>query len=221
MRADSQNELTELRERVVTLEAALAAAHQENALLRQKVDALVRRVFGTSSEQIDPAQLELLLQLPAAAISATPVAQPLPPLPEPRSSRARNDHTPRLPEHLPVFEQIIDPEPVKAQPEAWRCIGQEVNEQLDYEPGRFLRRRIIRRKYVHRTHSDLAPIIAPLPESLRERGLAAPGLLAHLLVSKYCDHLPLYRQEQIFAAAMTCICRARRWPAGWSFVPTG
>src|SRR6185437_10781813 len=43
------------------------------------------------------------------------------------------------------------------------------------------------------------PIIAPLPDCLQERGLAAPGLLAHVLVSKYCDHLPLYRQEQIFA----------------------
>jgi transposase len=196
MRADSQNELIQLRERVVTLEAALAAAHQENALLRQKVDALVRRVFGTSSEQIDPAQLELLLQL---STIATPPAVEARSFPQERAPRARKESRPRLPEHLPVIEQILDPEPVKTQPEAWRCIGQEVNEQLDYEPGRFLRRRIIRRKYVHRTDTDLAPIIALLPESLRERGLAAPGLLAHILVSKYCDHLPLYRQEQIFA----------------------
>ena len=74
-----------------------------------------------------------------------------------------------------------------------------MNELLDYEPGRFLRRRTIRRKYMHRTDTDRAPIIAPLPQSLRERGLAAPGLLAHMLVSKYCDHLPLHRQKQIFA----------------------
>jgi transposase len=120
-------------------------------------------------------------------------------LPEPHTPRARKESTPRLPENLPLVEQVIDPEPVQAAPQAWRCIGQEVNEQLDYEPGRFLRRRIIRRKYVHRTDADQAPIIAPLPQSLRERGLAAPGLLAQVLVSKYCDHLPLYRQEQIFA----------------------
>ena len=78
-------------------------------------------------------------------------------------------------------------------------IGEEVSEQLDYEPGHFLRRRIVRRKYVHRTNLDQAPVIAPLPEKLQERGLAAPGLLAHIITSKYCDHLPLYRQEQIFA----------------------
>ena len=46
---------------------------------------------------------------------------------------------------------------------------------------------------------DLAPVIAPLPERLLDRSLPAPGLLAHILVSKYCDHLPLYRQEQIYA----------------------
>ena len=68
-----------------------------------------------------------------------------------------------------------------------------------YEPARFLRRRIIRKKYVHRTEVDAVPVIAPLPERLLDRSLPAPGLLAHILVSKYCDHLPLYRQEQIYA----------------------
>lgn len=194
MRADPQTELTELRELVSTLQAALLASQTENALLRQKVDALVRRIFGARSEALDPAQLELLLQLSTTPPAAAPPQRGL----ETSPSRSRKENAPRLPEHLPVVEQVLDPEPVKAQPEQWRCIGQEVSEQLDYEPGRFLRRRLVRRKYVHRINADRAPIIAPLPASLRERGLAAPGLLAHLLVSKYCDHLPLYRQEQIF-----------------------
>ena len=173
----------------------LAAARRENELLRQKIDLLVRRVFGTSSERLDRGQLELLLQLPEGTTqeAAAPVAEKQLRLPFPRRQR-----TPRLPENLPVVEEVIDPEPVKAQPDAWRCIGQEVSEQLDYEPARFLRRRLIRRKYVHRTHRDAAPVIAALPERLLDRGLPAPGLLAHILVSKYCDHLPLYRQEQIF-----------------------
>lgn len=64
---------------------------------------------------------------------------------------------PRLPDNLPVIEEVIDPEPVKAQPESWRCIGQEVSEQLDYEPGRFLRRRTVRRKYVQRADPAAAP----------------------------------------------------------------
>jgi transposase len=195
MRA-SLNELTVLRERVATLEAALAGAQQENEFLRQKIDALVRRVFGASNERIDPAQLELLLQLPAASTVAVP-SPSSPPASGP--ARPRPERAARLPENLPVIEQIIEPELVRQQPQAWRCIGQEVSEQLDYEPGRFLRRRTIRKKYVHRTERDRAPLIAPLPERLADRSLPAPGLLAHILVSKYCDHLPLYRQEQIFA----------------------
>ena len=192
----NQDELTALRELVVSLRTALEESRQENALLRQKVEALVRRVFGASSERLDPAQLELL-HLPVA--DPAPVVNPTPSLPEPRAARAKKERAPRLPEHLPVVEEGIDPEPVQAQPEQWRCIGQEVSEQLDDEPGRFLRRRTIRRKYVSRLEPARAPVIAPLPACLQERSLAAPGLLAQIVVSKYCDHLPLYRQEQIFA----------------------
>ena len=189
-------ELSALRELVVTLKEALELTRQENVLLRQKIDLLVRRVFGASSEKLDRAQLELLLHLPALAEINAPVAA----VAEPKVSvsRSRKDRAPRLPDNLPVVEEVIEPEPVKASPEQWRCIGQEVSEQLDYEPARFLRRRTIRKKYVSRTDMDLAPVIAPLPECLQERGAAAPGLLAHILVAKYCDHLPLYRQEQIF-----------------------
>ncbi|MCX6894064.1 MAG: IS66 family transposase [Verrucomicrobia bacterium] len=189
-------ELSALRELVGTLQQALELSRQENILLRQKIDSLVRRVFGSSSEKLDRAQLELLLQLPIlleTSTSAVVVEEP-----KVAVSRSRKDRTPRLPDNLPVVEEVIEPEPVKTAPEQWRCIGQEVSEQLDYEPARFLRRRTIRKKYVSRTDIDLAPVIAPLPECLQERSIAAPGLLAQVLVSKYCDHLPLYRQEQIF-----------------------
>ena len=184
------DELTTLRELVSTLQ-------RENSLLRQKIDALCRRVFGHSSEKIDAAQLELLLQL--AATEAASANDSSVAIQKASSARPRKEKSPRVPENLPVVEQIIEPHEVIAQPEQWRLIGQEVSEQLDYEPGRFLRRRLIRRKYVHVSDPDRAPILAPLPEKLLDRGVAGPGLLAHILVSKYCDHLPLYRQEQIFA----------------------
>ncbi len=189
----------ELKQQLEQCQEALAAAQRENVLLRQKLDALARRIFGVSSEVLNPAQLQLLLSLPE--LSAQPTATPAAPavVLERAPKPAKRSRAPRLPEHLPVIEEVIDPEPVKAAPEHWRCIGQEVSEQLDYEPGRFLRRRTVRRKYVHRTEVDAAPVIAPLPECLQERGLAAPGLLAQVIVSKFCDHLPLYRQEQIFA----------------------
>ena len=93
------------------------------------------------------------MQLPAPATATATVAAPE----QERAERSRPERTARLPENLPVVEEVIDPEPVKAQPEQWRCIGQEVSEQLDYEPGRFLRRRVVRRKYVHKTNPDFAP----------------------------------------------------------------
>src|ERR1700733_1294954 len=166
----------------------------ENALLRQKIDLLVKRVFGSSSEPLDKNQLELLAQPANSATIQAIVAAPE----KERAEHSRKERTARLPENLPVVEEVIEPEPVKAQPEQWRCIGEEVSEQLDYEPGRFLKRRVVRRKYVHKTNPDCAPVIAALPERLLDRSLPAPGLLAHIVVGKYCDHLPLYRQEQIY-----------------------
>lgn len=178
-------------------EAQLAALKQENELLRKKIDLLIRKLFGAQSEKLDPAQLLLLLQgLDEPGKTPEPVAAEAPRRsmdPSPPRERA-----PRLPEHLPVIEEVLDPEPVKAAPQAWRYIGEEGSEQLDYEPARFLRRRLIRRKYVLRGEVDAVPVIAALPESLQERCLAAPGLLAQILIAKYCDHLPLYRQEQIY-----------------------
>jgi transposase len=183
------DELRLLRELVVSQQ-------REIAQLREKIDLLLRRFFSSSSEKIDPAQLELLLQLQPATAQ---VAQPEPVVPVQPPVRPREKRAPRLPENLPVVEVVVEPAEVLAQPGAWRRIGQEVSEQLDYEPGRFLRRRIVRPTYVHVSEPDQAPVTAPLCEKLLDRGIAAPGLLAQVLVSKYVDHLPLYRQEQIFA----------------------
>lgn len=184
----------------------LEALRQENKLLREKVDLLVKRIFGAKSEQLDEQQLMLLLQggdegaKKAPASGADPAALEAelekPISPDHRSKQPR-PREPRLPEHLPAVETVVDPDEVKADPSAWRCMGEEVTEQLDYEPARFLRRRLIRRKYVRRDHPFQAPVIAPL-HLLQERSLAAPGLLAAIIVGKYCDHLPLYRQEQIW-----------------------
>jgi transposase len=182
----------------------IAALEAENKLLRQKIDLLARRIFGVKSEKLSPAQLELLLtgmESPAPgkseASSNVRTGDRLEAPPAEHLVRVKGERPPRLPERLAVEEQIIDPDIVLAQPDLWRCIGEEINEQLDYEPARFLCRRRIRRKFVNRREPEAAPVIAPL-HILQDRCLAAPGLLAQIIVSKYCDHLPLYRQEQIF-----------------------
>lgn len=175
---------------------------KENVLLRERINLLIRRVFGSKSEKLDRAQLELLLGLTGdddskkaePAGGDTPAADPAAPSQKPR--RAVGKVT-RLPEHLPVQEEVIIPLPVQAEPEKFRCIGEEVTEQLDINPARYFRRRLIRKKYVRIDQPQLAPIIAPLPATLGDRCLATPAMAANVVTAKYCDHLPLYRQEQI------------------------
>ena len=91
-------ELSALRELVGSLKAALELSRQENTLLRQKIDLLVRRVFGSSSERLDRAQLELLLQLPALAESPAPVAV-VEDCPQKKMMAVRKDRAPRLPDN--------------------------------------------------------------------------------------------------------------------------
>jgi len=195
----------ELLQKLHVREMEVEQLKQENLLLRQKIDALARRLFGVKSEQLDENQLLLLLQMskepdgPFEGKGSGPEALAAePPRPSKASSEKPRGRTPRLPENLPVIEEVIVPEPVKAAPHLWRRIGEEVTEKLDYEPGRFLRRRTVRPKYVRRGELDAVPVIAPLPNSLLERSVVTPGLLAQIIVSKYCDHLPLYRQESIY-----------------------
>ena len=133
-----------------------------------------------------------------AAVEAAAAQAALEPKPKANATRPR-ERGPRVPEHLPVREIILDPEEVKAAPAQWTCIGEEVSEQLDYTPGSFTRLRTIRRKYVSRIDRHLPPIIAPLAPTLQERCIAAPSLLAHAFVSRYRDHLPWYRLESIYA----------------------
>jgi len=188
-------------------DAIIARLELENKLLRDKIDLLIRRVFGRSSEALDEQQLTLLLQgedaaakkAPASGSDATGLEAELAKGDKQlKAKTARGERKPRLPDDLPVSEElIIDPEAVKAEPQAYRQMGEEITEQLDYTPAQFSKRRIIRRKYVKRAELHQAPIIAQL-DTLAERSLAAPGLLAHIIVSKYCDHLPLYRQEQMY-----------------------
>lgn len=203
------------------LEQENAQLREENRLLRQKIDALSRRLFGVKSEALNPAQMQLLLDTMEHDDSGpeeAPAPEPCAEVVEAPKARPRR---PRVPEHLAVVEEVLDPEAVTACPEAWRYIGEEVSEQIDYEPGRFFCRRTVRRKYVKRSSPEQPPVIAPLPARILERGLMAPGLLAHVVISKYADHLPLYRQEQIYRERhgldlpRQTLCRAVWQVADW------
>jgi transposase len=192
-----QAEVQTLRQQVALLQEALEQSRRENTLLRQKLDALARRFFGKKSEQLNVAQLELLLSglteasAPVAENKVSPIR--LAPRQSPTATRRL-----RTPDNLEVVRAVIEPELVQAEPAQWKRIGQEVSRQLDYQPGKFFWQETVRPKYVRRDQRALPPVIAPALAKVADHGLAAPGLLAQLFVSKYCDHLPYYRQEQIF-----------------------
>jgi len=128
---------------------------QENELLKRKIDALVKRIFGAKSEKMNPAQLELFMAgLDPAGVPPPPVDGPAAatgdaltksPVVPPPASRPKPARRPRLPEHLPIIEEIVDPDIVMANPAGFRFVNQVVTEQLDFVRGHFLRRHIIRR----------------------------------------------------------------------------
>ncbi len=201
---ESNDALAASAQKIKAMEQEAARMKQEMTLLREKLDALARRIFGKKSEQLDSNQLLLLLQEvqapgPALGKEYGPGAFELS-TPKDTPKAKQPARKPRLPEHLPVIEERIIPEAVQAAPELWSQIGEEVSERLDYEPARFLRLRTVRPKYVKRGEVDAVPLIAPLPPRILERSIVAPGLLAQIVVGKFCDHIPLYRQEKIYAS---------------------
>ena len=192
-----QAQLNAMRDQMSSLQKDLEQARRENTLLRQKLDALARSYFGKKSEQLDAGQLELLLSGLCQGPAVLP--QPEPPSNKPSRRRKRNQaRNIRTPENLEVVREVIEPKLVLDEPGQWKQIGEEVSRRLDFQPGQFLWRETVRPKYVRLGQRELPPVVAPAPAQVAEHSLAAPGLLAHLLVGKYMDHLPFYRQEHIF-----------------------
>jgi transposase len=192
-----EQENESLRKENARLSAENERLRQEVKLLNEKIDWLMKKMFGSSSEALNANQLDLFAVLPEAQ-APEPDGSLLAAAMIPEKPKTKSKRRERIPENLPAEKVVIDPPEVLANPEKWRRIGEEISERLDFEPGRFFRRLLVRPKYVLIGDKEAAPVIAPLPECLQERGIAAPGLLATVAVSKYCDHLPLYRQEMIF-----------------------
>ena len=147
--------------------------------------------FGVSSETSE--QLQLALEMSEIAIAAMTARLHLPedaPVDKPKRKP--------IPDHIPRLEVELTP----ANPECTHCggklrrLGEDVTEELEYVPGRFIVNRIVRPRMACSGCDCFTQ--APLPGRPIKRGRPGPGLLVHVLVNKYGDHLPLYRQSQIF-----------------------
>ena len=192
MDAALPNELNPLRELVSRLQNALSAAQIENKLLRQKLELFLKRYFGgTKNEALDPKQLELWLAGLEALMTPTAVTEKKTAVRPPAAARPVRQP---LPAQLETERVVLEPKEVQEQPEGWRKLGEEVTEELDWKPAKFIKRLYIRPKYANADRI----VIAPLPARLIEKGLPGAGLLTQVIVGKYEDHLPLYRQEKIY-----------------------
>lgn len=147
--------------------------------------------FGASSETAE--QLQLALEMSEIAIAAMTAKLRLP-----DDTAADKPKRKPIPDHIPRMEVELTP----GNTECAQCggklrrLGEDVTEELEYVPGRFITNRIVRPRMACSGCDCFTQ--APLPSRPIERGRPGPGLLAHVLVNKYADHLPLYRQSQIF-----------------------
>lgn len=194
-----------LQARVRELTSLLKISEARCAKLEYKLQDLLRRVFGPKNEKLNPAQ-RVLFGLPAADALPAPAATDTTSKAAGTPRKKRGGRRPK-PEHLPVVREMID------LPEAQRAglvkIREEITEQIEYRPSLFFRKQIVRPVYVsaHRAH---APLIAALPAQVIPQAGVGPGFITHVLVAKYLDHIPLYRQERIDARGGVWITRQAR-----------
>lgn len=176
--------------------------------LKHQLAGHQRHRFGSRSETADQLNLELRLEEEETAAARI---EP----PEDPASEAEPKQKPKrkpLPPSLPRNEQVLSPGETCKCGGNLRTIGEDVTEELEYIPGRFVVNRIVRPRMACKCCERI--VQEPLPSRPIERGRPGAGLIAHVLVNKYADHLPLYRQSQIFAREGIDLDRSTL--AGWA-----
>jgi len=184
-------------EKLITINKELIA---ENENLRFELAQLKRMVFGAKSERFVPLSTEEQLRLKFFNSETEPAPDPdeietQTIQYERKKTKKKKPARQPLPEHLERRDTIIEPE---GDTTGLKPIGAEITEELEYEPAQLFVNRIIRNKYADPENEDNGIMIAELPSRPIDKGIAGPGLLSRVLVDKYLDHLPLYRQAKRF-----------------------
>lgn len=205
---------------VEALKALLIASEDRNLRKQDRIDQLEklvadfkRALFGAQSEKVDPEQFELSLEDIETALAVVHAEDEALDPPASRPAKPRKTNRGSFPEHLPRIEEVIEPEQMTCGCGAERhVIGEDVSERLDIIPAQF---RVIvtrRPKYACRSCTN-GVVQAPAPSRLIPGGMPTEATVAHVLVSKYADHLPLYRQAQIYSRQGVDLDRSTL--AGW------
>ena len=178
-------------------------ANAEVDKLQLIIKQLTRSRYGAHSEKLDPDQLQLGLEEVEQSLGATQAGvDSEPPTDKTAAGERKSPQRNRgaLPAHLPRVEIVIDVEDKRCPccGGAMHVIGEDVSEMLDVVPALY-RVKVIRRPRYGCRGCESAVVQAPAPERPLTGGIATEAVLAQVLVAKYSDHLPLYRQAQIFA----------------------
>ena len=208
-RLNEQGEaLLERDEHVQRMEQRCHYLETLNNKLTVEMSVLKRHRFGKHSEQLNVLQRSLLDDIIDADIAAIELeleaatAEPAPPV-----SKKLQPKRMALPAQFPRTLIVHEPDSTQCQCGCQlKRIGEDISEKLDYTPGEFTVERHIRGKWACQKCETLTQ--APVPPHVIDKGIATTGLLAQVLVAKYADHLPLYRQEQIFGRAGLPIARS-------------
>ena len=213
--SERELQISERDQQIASLSQTITSKDREIVYRQAKIDQLTHEMavlkrwkFGRSREQLDTAQASLLDETIDADIAAIEqelqdLASPPAPAKEPRQQPRRA----ALPPELPRVDLHHEPDSTTC---ACGCqlrrIGEDVSEKLDYTPGVLTVQRHVRGKWACSQCQTLRQ--APVPAQIIDKGLPTSGLLAQVLVAKYCDHLPLYRQEAIFGRSGYAIARS-------------
>ena len=208
-------QINALDQQIASLDQTISSKDREILYRQAKIDQLTHEMavlkrwkFGRSREQLDAGQASLLDETIDADIAA--IEQELQDLAPPANTAKEPRQQPKraaLPPELPRVE-------LHHEPDSTTCtcgcqlkrIGEDVSEKLDYTPGVLTVQRHVRGKWACSECQSLRQ--APVPAQIIDKGLPTSGLLAQVLVAKYSDHLPLYRQETIFGRSGYAIARS-------------
>lgn len=188
------NDPIALKQMLVDLQSQLETEKRLNQTLTLRLQALLRQRFGRSSEkQQDNAQLDLLIEDTETAIAATD----LPSTDKPASRAVTRARQP-LPVHLPRTVKQQAPASCDCPDcgKAMKAIGEDVSELLDVVPAQYRVIKLVRPKYSCKACERI--VQAPAQERVIDKGMASSALIAQVIVDKYADHLPLYRQAERF-----------------------
>lgn len=203
MLEDLPNDVAALRALIVAERTRHASelAERDSRLerLMAMLQTLRRAQFGRRSEKLDPGQLALALEDLEIAVAAAQADEEKHDKARPTARRAETKRAP-LPAHLPRIEQVLEPQSTICPccNGAMHPIGEDRSERLDVIPAQYRVLVTRRPKYACRA-CEGAVVQAPAPARLIEGGLPTEATVAHVLVNKYANHLPLYRQWQILA----------------------